>query len=438
MAIKREDQYIIDQSQEINLEEPTGRSSRVLKAFPAFKHRNYRLFFSGQLISLIGTWLQIVALGWLVLKLTNSAFWLGAISALSLLPVLIFGIFGGVIVDRYNKKTILYVTQILSMIFALILGFLTVFNLINLWEIGILAFLLGTINALDHPARQSFVVEMVGKEDLASAIALNSTTFNASRVIGPGIAGILIKLIGIGGTFVLNGISFVAVIIALYFINVKKELPKTNPHPIAAIKEGLRYSFTHPVIKILLIFSAVTSIFGWSYTTILPVIVQNIYHKDAAALGYLYSATGAGALLSAFIVSAYSKKISSLTFILLGNMVFAVSVMLLSLTENFLLAFPILFASGAGLIMQFSMINTTIQHIVPNNIRGRVLGIYTLMFLGMAPFGSFQIGVVADRFGSPFAIRLGASIVFLFGVYFFLTRKKLMKAEKRYNAKIVS
>ena len=162
--IKREDQYIMDESQEINLGESIGWTAKILKAFPALKYKNHRLFFSGQLISLVGTWLQI--------------FWVGTISALSLLPVLIFGIFGGVIVDRYNKKTILYITQTLSMIFALILGFLTVFNFINLWEIGILAFLLGTVSALDHPTRQTFVVEMVGKEDLASAIALNSTTFS--------------------------------------------------------------------------------------------------------------------------------------------------------------------------------------------------------------------------------------------------------------------
>lgn len=435
MVIKREDKYIIEESQEINLGESIGWTGKVLKAFPAFKHKNYRLFFSGQLISLVGTWLQIVALGWLVLELTNSAFWVGTISALSLLPVLIFGIFGGVIVDRYNKKMLLYITQTLSMILALILGFLTVFNLINLWEIGILAFLLGTVTALDHPARQTFVVEMVGKEDLASAIALNSTTFNASRVIGPGVAGILIKLIGTGGTFILNGLSFIAVIIALYFIKVSKESPKAHPHPMAAIKEGLRYSFTHPVIKMLLIFSAVTSIFGWSYSTILPVIVQNIYHKDAAALGYLYSATGAGALLSAFIVSAYSKKINPLVFILGGNTAFAVSLVLFSLTKSFLLALPILFVSGAGLIMQFSMINTTIQHMVSDNIRGRVLSIYTLMLFGMAPFGSFQIGIVADRFGSPFAIQLGALIVFAYGIYVFLNRNRVRLSYKNYISK---
>jgi len=433
--IKREDKYIIDVSQEINLGESIGWTSKILKAFPAFKYKNYRLFFSGQLISLVGTWLQIVALGWLVLELTNSAFWVGTISALSLLPVLIFGIFGGVIVDRYNKKTLLYITQALSMILALILGFLTVFNLINLWEIGILAFLLGTVTALDHPARQTFVVEMVGKEDLASAIALNSTTFNASRVIGPGVAGILIKLIGTGGTFILNGLSFIAVIIALYFIKVSKESPKVHPHPIAAIKEGLRYSFTHPVIKMLLIFSAVTSIFGWSYSTILPVIVQNIYHKDAAALGYLYSATGLGALLSAFIVSAYSKKINPLVFILGGNTAFAASLILLSLTKSFLLALPILFVSGAGLIMQFSMINTTIQHMVSDNIRGRVLSIYTLMLFGMAPFGSFQIGIVADRFGSPLAIQLGALIVFAYGIYVYLNRNRVRLSYKNYISK---
>ena len=203
---------------------------------------------------------------------------------------------------------------------------------------------------------------------------------------------------------------------------------------MAAIKEGLRYSFTHPVIKMLLIFSAVTSIFGWSYSTILPVIVQNIYHKDAAALGYLYSATGAGALLSAFIVSAYSKNKPVGFHTRWEYGLCGISCIILAY-KKFLLALPILFVSGAGLIMQFSMINTTIQHMVSDNIRGRVLSIYTLMLFGMAPFGSFQIGIVADRFGSPFAIQLGALIVFAYGIYVFLNRNRVRLSYKNYISK---
>ncbi len=399
-----------------------------LNAFPAFKYKNYRLYFSGQLISLIGTWLQIVALGWLVLKMTNSAFWVGTVSALSTLPVLLFALFGGVIVDRFNKKKILYITQIIPMMLAFVLGFLTLFQKVNLVGVSVLAFLFGTVSALDNPARQAFVVEMVRREDLASAIALNSSIFNGARVIGPGIAGILIAAIGIGGTFIINGISFIAVIIALFFITSKKLLPQVHPHPVKAIKQGLSYSFSHPIIKTLLMFTGVISIFGWSYSTLMPVIAQNIFHQGPAVLGYLYSATGVGAVFAAIIISVLSKKLNPLVFILVGCLLFSLSVLSFTFIKNYIFALPVLFFVGFGLIMQFSIINSTIQHLVPDDIRGRVMSIYTLMFLGMFPIGSFQVGIIAERLGSIFAIRLGAIIVFAYGVYIFLNRDRLKEA----------
>ncbi len=389
----------------------------IFRTFPAFKHRNYQLYFSGQLLSLIGTWLQVVAQGWLVLQLTHSAFWVGVVSAIATLPILVFVLFGGVIVDRLPKKDILIFTQVAALVLAFILGILTVTGIVQVWHIVILALLLGTVSALDMPARQAFAVEMVGKEDLSSAIALNSGIFNGARVIGPAVAGFLIGQFGTGSAFLLNALSYIPVIIALLFIRVNHIQKPTHPHPIEAIKEGLRYSFRHPLIKSLFIFVAITSVFGWSHTTILPVIVQQVFHKDAFWLGYLYAAEGTGALLGSIFVSAVAKQISENKLILGGSVLFALSLILFTISSYMPLALFFLFLSGFGLLVQFATMNSMIQHMVPDNIRGRVMSIYTLMFLGLAPFGSFQMGLVAQQLGSLWAIRLSASVVFIYALF---------------------
>jgi len=423
---EKEAEYIIDESRGLG----EGWTDKIFAVFPAFQSPNYQLYFIGQLISLIGTWLQTVAQGWLVLQLTNSAFWVGVVAAMAGLPTLFFALFGGVIVDRFEKKKILLFTQIAAMVLAIILGFLTILQLVNIPIIITLAFLLGLVTAVDIPARQAFVVEMVGREQLSSAIALNAGIFNGARVIGPTIAGFLIAAVGIGGAFIINGLSYIAVVIALVFMNVKEYIPKTHPHPLRAVQEGLVYAFTHPTIKILLIFTAVTSVFGWSYTTIMPVVAKHVYHLDVTGLGYLYAATGLGALLGAVIVSATAKKSNPVILILGGNSLFAISLILFSLTDNLILAFVLLFLAGLGLIAQFSTMNSTIQHLVSDHVRGRVMSIYALMFLGLTPLGSLQVGFLAEHFGSQFAIRLGAVVVLLFGMGIFFNLKKFNQSFK--------
>ncbi|MDP3988016.1 MAG: MFS transporter [Candidatus Levybacteria bacterium] len=400
---------------------------KFFQAFPAFKYRNYKLYFTGQFISVTGMWLQIVAQGWLVLQLTHSAFLVGLVSALGSLPTLIFSLFGGAIVDRFPKKEIIIFTQVSSMILAFALAFLTISNRITVSEIIIISFLLGIVTAIDLPARQAFSVEMVGKKDLASAIALNSGIFNGARVIGPGIAGIIIALYGTGGAFLLNGISYIAVIIALFMISVKEVPSIVHSRFLKSIKEGVQYSFSHSLIRNLLIFTGVTSIFGFSYTTIMPVVVQNVYHRGADSLGYFYSASGLGALAGIIIVSWLSKKINDTFFILGGSFVFVISIIIFSFIKNETLAFVLLFFAGVGLLSQFAMINTAIQHAVDDHIRGRVMSMYSLMFLGMSPFGSLQIGFVAEHFGAQFAIRIGAIVMLLFCVYLFFNIKKIQK-----------
>ena len=431
---KKEEEYIIDESPEISVGE-LPYLDKVFDLFPALSNRNYLLYFLGQLISLIGTWLQVVAQGWLVLELTNSAFLLGLVSALSTLPTLLFSLHGGVIVDKFPKKKILIFTQTSSMLLAFALGILTVLKIVNIWEILLLSFLLGIVTAVDAPARQAFVPEMVGKEKLSSAIALNSGIFNAARVIGPAIAGFLIVVVGTGGAFILNGISYVAVIIALFMMTVPSIVGKNKLNPTAAIKEGLSYSFGHPIIRSLLLLIAVVSVFGWSYSTILPYISQDIYHMGAAGLGYLYAAAGLGALAGTILVSAVSKKISTTTYIFAGNFLFAISIFLFSLNLNFILSLLFLFIAGFGLLIQVTTLNTTIQNMVPHEIRGRVMSIYVLMFIGTSPLGSFEIGYLSDKFGTSFAIQIGAVIVFAFGIILFLRRNKIAERYRLYKDK---
>ncbi|MBI2033211.1 MAG: MFS transporter [Candidatus Levybacteria bacterium] len=417
-------QYWDELASEFSLFDFSAWKQGIYNLFPAFGYRNYRLYFVGQLISLSGTWMQIVAQGWLVLQLTHSAFYVGLISAITMLPVLLLSLFGGALVDRMSKKKILFVTQGVAMILAFVLGLLTLFHAINFFIVAILAFLIGVVSAVDRPARQAFAVELVKREDLASAIALNSAIFNGAGVIGPGIAGILIALIGTAGTFLLNGFSYIAVLIALYYIRVSPYVSTTHPHPFEAIKDGLTYAFGHPLIKNLLLLTAVTSVFGWSYSSIMPVLAQTVFGQGAQGLGYAYSSAGLGALVSSFIISIFAKKISYRKFVFGGNAIFSFALLLFSFSVNFSIALILLFFVGMGLILQFSMINTTLQHTVEDTIRGRVMSIYTLMFMGLLPFGSFLMGMLGEHFGSQIAVRMGAVVVITAGtVLFFTTRK---------------
>ena len=422
---EREAQYISEESPEISAGQ-NSHFNRIFSFFPAFRNKNYRLYFIGQIISISGTWLQVVAQGWLVLQLTHSAFLVGIVAALANVPSFFFSFLGGVIVDRFPKKHIVIFTQISSMLLAFILGILTILNMITVFEICVLAFLLGVINALDYPARQSFVSEFVGKDLLSSAIAMNSGIFNSARVIGPAVAGILIVLIGTGGAFILNALSYIAVIFAVLAMKVKLYVPDKKLHPLAAIKEGLVYTFNHSVIRPMLIFVGVSSIFAWSYSTMLPVITQYTFHLGATALGFLYVAVGIGAVLASVMVSALSHRISATKLIFGGNTLFAISIILFTLTHNFPMALVFLFFAGFGLLAQFTTMNTTVQRIARDEIRGRVMSVYAFMFIGLSPIGSFEVGFLSDRFGTALALQLGAVIVLLFGAFLFINRKKML------------
>lgn len=431
----KDEEFLISESAELSFGENSTWVAKLLAAFPAFKSKNYQLYFAGQLVSMIGTWLQVVAEGWLVLTLTNSAFLIGLVTACATVPSLLFSLYGGVIVDRLPKKYILLFTQTSAMILALLYGTLAILHRINIYEIMGLAFLLGTVNAVDIPARQSLVVELVDdRESLNSAVALNAGIFNAARVVGPGIAGLIIALVGSGGAFLLNGVSYIAAIGALYFMTLSIKVEKHDMHPIQAIKDGIRYSFSHPIMRILLIFTAVVSIFGWSYTTEMPYIAKHTFNLDATGLGYLYGANGLGALIGTFLLSAFSKKFSKTIFILGGCWLFTLSIFLFSFTHILLFGLVTLFFAGVGLVAQFATVNTTMQHMVEDTMRGRVMSIYSLLFVGLIPFGSFEIGWVSEKFGTSLALQVSMVVVFAFSLYVFFKRKKIRAEHEEYLA----
>lgn len=426
--------YIQGESPELTVGENSKWVGRIVRAFPAFKSRNYQLYFSGQLISLIGTWLQIVAQGWLVLQMTNSAFLIGLVSAIGMAPILILSLLGGVVVDHFPKKYILLFTQITSMLLAFTLGTLTITGMITIYEIMILSFLLGIVNALDSPTRQAYVSELVEKSALTSAIALNSGIYNAARIIGPSIAGLLIAWIGIGGTFIANGISYIAVIIALLFITTPTTVEHKNIQPFKAIREGLGYAWKHEVIRNILFYMSILSIFAWSYTAIMPIIAKYAFHTDASGLGYLYAAVGIGAICATFFVSAWSGKISKLSMIIWGNMIFALSLFTFTFMQNFGLSLLCLFLTGLGLLTISSCLNTTVQSRVEESFRGRVMSMYVLVFVGFMPFGSLEIGFLTEHLGWDVTLRLSAVIVFLCGIYIMANKKMIRALGNKYRS----
>lgn len=424
----RENSYVESGSPEITVGENIGWAGILFSAFPAFKSKNYQLYFSGQLISVIGTWLQIVAEGWLIYQLTHSAFYVGLDVAAATIPSLFLSLFGGVIVDRYPKKRILMFTQSASMVLAFTMGILAILQIITVWEIIALAFLLGVVNAIDLPARHAYITDLIDrKRSLASAVALNSGIFNAARVIGPTIAGLLIAAVGAGWAFIVNGISYIAVIIALFFIRTPRPAIQINLKPLRAIREGLSYTYHHTVIRTLLILSAFGSIFGWSYSTLLPVMASETFHLNAVGLGYLYAAAGAGALLSTIAISVFSRKVGALAFIIGGNLTFSVSLILFTFISNVPLALLLLFLIGAGLVSQFAMTTTVIQHQVDDALRGRVMSVYTLVFLGLSPIGNLEIGFAAEHLGTEMAIRMSAIIMLGVAVYLVTNRKNMTR-----------
>jgi MFS family permease len=398
---------------------PTLAAVAGFRGWRALRHRNYRSFFIGQLVSLIGTWMQSVAQAWLVLQITGDPFWLGVVAAAQFGPILVLGLFGGLIADHLPKRRTLLVTQTIAMILAFTLFGLTATHSVQVVHIVILALLLGCVNAVDMPTRQAFAVEMVGREDIGNAVALNSAVFNGARVVGPAIAGLVIGATDISVAFLVNGISFLAVLYA-YLTMDERALtsPPRLPRPttargvIANLAEGLRYVRTTPVVLLAILVIGLVSTFGMNFSVVIPALARDVLKVGASGYGFLMAATGVGSLTVALAI-AFGRR-SRIALIGLGVAMFVV---------------------GLGGIGMAATGNTTIQLHVPDQLRGRVMSVYTTVFAGSTPVGGLIAGALASAFGVATAIAIGGGASLVVGLGGYAWYRRLRARQPGVNAR---
>ncbi len=386
--------------------------------FAAFRHRNYRLFFAGQLVSLIGTWVNNTTEGWLVYQLTGSKALLGVVAAASTGPMLFLSTWGGWLADRYPKRTILLYTQALSMALSFALAALVWSGRIQPWQIVVLAALGGAVLAFDMPARQSFIVEITSRDDLRNAISLNSTMVNGARIAGPSLAGFFMAKVGMAACFFFDGVSFLAVIASLALMHVAARPP--SPGKGSALQEaleGFRYVWHNPRVLTILGLFAVVGTFGWSYSVLMPAFGRDILYLDERRYGLLLSSGGIGALCGALTVAASGHRVSARSLAIGGVWVFSAALIGFAFNRNFYAAMPLLACVGFGMMLFFSTSNSALQTSVPDEMRGRVMGIWALIFGGIMPLGSLEAGTMAHFFGASTAIAVGAVVCALAAGY---------------------
>lgn len=398
-------------------------SGRIPATFAALKHPNYRRWFVGQVLSLMGTWMQSVAQGWLVYELTGSRLALGAISFVGTLPALFLMLPAGVVADRVPKRKLLIITQASMMVFATVLALLAWTETLQVWHIGVLAFLLGVANSFDAPARLALVSELVDdRQDMQNAIALNAMMFNLARVIGPAVGGLVLAGLGAAWCFALNAASFLAVLIALLLMVLPRDVGrKTNRRMFADIGEGASFVWRHPVVRPLILLVGAASIFGFSYAVLLPAYASDVLKVDEAGFGMMNAAVGIGALTGSVTMATMARRGSKGRLLTFGSLLFPIALLGLAVVRNYYAALVCLMLVGLGFVSQNVLANTLVQTLSPDELRGRVMSFYSFMFFGTAPFGALLAGALAQRFGSSVAIVIGASITLFFalGVIFF-------------------
>jgi MFS family permease len=396
--------------------------------FRSLRYSNYRLFFGGQSISLIGTWMQRIATPWLVYQLTGSAFLLGVVGFAGQIPIFLLGPVAGVLTDRWNRYQILIITQIMAMIQALALAFLFFMGTIEVWHIIFLSVLLGCINALDIPARQSFVVEMVEKkEDLGNAIALNSLMVNGARLLGPSIAGILIASAGEGTCFLINGLSYLIVIGTLLKMKVyPRKINNKNKNVLKELKEGFSYTFGFTPIRSVILLLGLVSLMGMPYAVLMPVFVKEILHGGAYIFGFLMAASGLGALTGAIYLASKKSVLGFGRIIPVSAGIFGFGLVAFSLSRLFPLSLLLMVIIGLGMMLQLASSNTILQTIVDDDKRGRVMSFYAMAFVGTAPFGSLIAGELANVLGAPNTLIIGG-VLCIFGALIFANRLPALK-----------
>lgn len=383
------------------------------QTFAALRHRNFRLWFTGQIISLVGTWMQSTAQGYLVYELTDSPFLLGIVGFTSGIPVWLFSLYGGVIADRISRRKMIIITQSSMMLLAFILALLTFTDLIQAWHIVILAFLLGTANAFDGPARQSFVVDMVSREDLTNAIALNSSVFNLGTVIGPAIAGLVYAWLGPAWCFTINGISFLGVLTALFLMRVPVHQSNLQgKSPMSDLLAGVRFAFSDLNIRVLLIVLGTISVFGFSLMNLMPAWATNVLGGDVKTNGLLLSARGVGSLAGALMIAYLGSRVVRGKIWTIGSTVMPISLLIFGLFRILPVSLIMLIVMGWSLMSAVNITNALIQTHVPDELRGRVMSVYTLIFQGGLPIGALLTGWLAEKISEPAAV-LSSAVVML-------------------------
>jgi MFS family permease len=407
----------------------TANASSWRFALRALRHRNYRLFFAGQTTSLIGTWMTRLATSWLVYRLTDSAFLLGFIGFANQVPVFLLGPVTGVWVDRLDRHKVLVVTQVLSMIQSFALAALALTHRITFWDIFWLSIFQGAINSFDMPARQAFVTQMVeSREDLPNAIALNSSMVNASRLIGPSLAGIVIAAVGEGWCFFIDGVSYIAVIISLLLMRVTvQQVARKREGVVTELREGWRYVSRFKPIRAILLLLAVVSLFGMPYTVLMPIFARDVLHGGAHTLGFLTGATGVGALVSAAYLASRKSVLGLGRVIPIVTVIFGLSLIAFGLSHWLALSIAVLLFAGFGMMQQMAASNTILQTIVEEDKRGRVMAFYSMAFVGMSPFGSLFAGELAAHIGAPKTVMISGAVC-ITGALIFLTQLPSIRA----------
>lgn len=398
--------------------------------FRALHYPNFRLWFWGQLISLFGTWMQVTAQGYLVFELTHSAAFLGYIGFVSGIPAWFFMLIGGVLADRMSRRMLLVITQSTMMFLSLLLAILTFLHLVQPWHIILLAFGMGIANAFDAPARHAIVSEMVAVEDLTNAIALNATIFNSAVAIGPAISGITYALFGPAWCFTINSVSFLAVIVALAQMKIQQPAAMLSTQSTSmALQEGLHYIMKTPIIRTIIGLIAVASLFAISFVTLIPAWAVRILGGDETTNGLLQSARGVGALISALFIASLGRFQFKGRLLMMGALVFPILLLSLSMARWLSLSLIILIGIGFAMILVMNLSNSLVQSLVPNELRGRVMSIYSLTFFGLAPLGALWTGAVAERFGEPVALVIGAiiSLGFVIAVWVSMPQLRRLK-----------
>ncbi len=388
--------------------------------FRSLKYRNYRLFFAGQSLSLVGTWMQRIAVSWLAYRLSNSALVLGIIAFSGQIPSFILAPVGGVAADRYSRHRILVVTQILAMLQALILAVLVLTGNIQIWHLGLLSAALGAINAFDMPTRQAFVVEMLeDSKDLSNAIALNSSMVNSARFMGALAAGVLIAAAGEGVCFLINAISYLAVIISLLMMRLKpRDIKTKHVHPIHQLKEAFVYAFGFPPVRYIILLLALVSLTGMPYMVLVPVFAKDVLHGGPRTFGFLMGASGIGALTAAFYMAARKTVLGLGRLIVAATVIFGTGLIVFSLSKVLWLSTAVMFFAGFGMMVNLAACNTVLQTLVDDDKRGRVMSIFAMAFMGMAPFGSLAAGALAHRIGAGCTLLIGGFCCIAGGVAF--------------------